>query len=197
MEEIHARGHELRQRGKFIVCTRCRTRRSANNFASWANIECRGTRRAHNVLGSTPVVEGSVPIAQEGQADVQMVTRAKRKRVLQERAQERKRQRDSLREVKRHAIEKGARDCIAQHFGELEVVADCKLPFDVHESHKIFTCGGYATCIRCAATESCSRKSGRLPKECAGTSNIKSRWHVMRLLWPDGSEYPQPRRLRH
>ena len=119
---------------------------------------------------------------QEVQRGATMVSLAKRRRVMAERAEVQRKEDQRARAVKEDAARAlarsqnaiGAVDCLEPYNGPL--------PFQVHQSHKAFYVGGYATCMVCAATESCAAMDNRLPRPCLGVAPEGSLSRPRRLL---------------
>ena len=142
---------------------------------------------------------------------MQLVSRAKRKRIIQERQLNARRVKNDIIKVKKCAAAKEAQDIIDKEVDGLAVAneSDVSLPFSVHPTHRAVVCGGYAGCVKCGATASCEFKGNRLPAECKGPQTKScggAKDRIMRLLkgqhprrgfvWPDNTRDPRPQKLR-
>ena len=151
------------------------------------------------------------PTAETEENRCRLVSVSTRKRILDDKRAQVKQRLTDIRASKRRAAAEEAQAVINREVEGLPIIneAQAKLPFEIDASHKVILCGGYAGCVKCAATASCASRANRLQKKCRGVCDDPwggSRNRINRLLrgkplrkgasWPDGSEEVRLQLLR-
>ncbi len=145
----------------------------------------------------------------EQQGDGLVTARERRRLVLEQQAERRKRRRLEMQAV---TMAWGQGDAIidAAEFVDLPTVSEAP-PFPIHETHQLVMCGGYSGCIRCGRVVA-YQGHDRFGAPCRGYCPSGSSRPMRRLAkgehphpaarghladeWPSGETAPVPRRFR-
>ena len=201
---IERRGHKLVREDAFLRCVRCQRRRRNRNIRYFTKADC--LTSGPKELQSEKEEEKQ-EVTETKEPKTEMVTRSKRRKLVQQRLQQEQEARRIGKRKREEADVNTARE-IASELPEGVVEEETKTPFKLHPSHRLVELGGYYTCVKCAATESRPTNNNRLTKECRNSAPPGSMWRTVRVVeglhpresgakWPSGEKSPRPKRLKN
>ena len=206
-KELSEQGHVLVTRGKFVICRRCKARKRPGNAEGWLQTPCTGEAKA--VKHCRKQEDSSQSAAVNTPSEMLLVSRAKRKSILQQRAKERRDNESKRRKLETEASQTAIAQLTEEHKDAQAEISREDIPFTVHDSHtNLVYIGGFVGCSDCGLHASNNWVKNRLVQQCRKHCPDGTKGHVERLKrgkhpkggqgneWPDGSLNPTPKRVR-
>ena len=138
-----------------------------------------------------------------------LVSRAKRKSILQQRAKERRDNESKRRKLETEASQTAIAQLTEEHKDAQAEISREDIPFTVHDSHtNLVYIGGFVGCCDCGLHASSNWAKNRLVQQCRKHCPDGTKGHVEKLKqgkhpkggqgneWPDGCLNPTPKRVR-
>ena len=157
------------------------------------------TQDARAVVSQAPI---SDPPGRE-EIEVQMVTPAKRRRLLSEQQAAARADASAAGTVRQSAWDASMRT-LAWHPESTATPPAAFMSTTIHASHNCLECGGFVGCVRCGSVVSTPQRSA-LDKPCRVSCPLGTRGPVKIMAagrlprgeaWPSGEVDPKPKRLR-